>query len=84
MLEPQFNTARIWTARALKENPELRSINQIENLVAKVREMSKMQIPFNTIDRNRRRLQNDLKMYLPEEEDERILLEEIYREEFRR
>jgi len=71
------------TAKALRENPELRTVQCSIKLIEKVSEITGGPANPETVTRSRRHIQNKLKLYLPIEDDGRRVLEQQYRGAFR-
>lgn len=82
----KIETIKLWTARALRDFPELRYVNKREELIAKVRELSGKKLRSSTIERVARFFQNKLHLYQPDKEVEdkveRLEKEDYYRNYF--
>lgn len=73
----------IATAQALKNNPELRTVQKSNELIDKVSEMLGKRANPETVTRSRRHIQNKLRLHLPLEDDGRRILQEQYRGAYR-
>ena len=76
-----FATIQLATARVLRDNPKLRTVDQRE----KVWLLIKQSIPnakFSTVERCIRKLQNQMGLYPAIKEDNRYLVETEYRSYF--
>ena len=79
-----FVSVKLWTARVLRDFPELRSVRRRKDLIFKVWELSGVRFNPETITRSARWLQNTKGLYLPavSEEDFKTKLEEKYKKAF--
>lgn len=78
----EFDTIQLETARVLRRNLDLRSINHRE-LVWRLVQSKVPHAKFSTVERCIRKLQNTMSMYQPEHDDKRFDKEREYREYFR-
>jgi len=79
-----FVSVKSWTARVLRDYPELRSVRKRKELVLKVWELSGVMFNPETITRSARWLQNTKGLYLPVVSEEVVKkeLEEKYKKAF--
>lgn len=76
-----FESVQLHTARVLRDNPILRTVDKREEVWIKVKE-TLPSAKFSTVERCIRKLQNSLNLYLPFTNDNRFKTEEEYKEYF--
>ena len=78
-----FESIQLHTARVLRDNPELRTVDKREEVLKIVRK-SLPEARFSTVERSIRKLQNQKGLYLPDRGDDRYVTAEEYKEYYKR